>query len=65
LNKKDIFVSTGAACSSGKKTPSHVLLAMGKSITEAMECIRISISKWTTKDEIDRFLVCLKDELSE
>ena len=60
LSKKNIYVSTGSACSSGKKNPSHVLLAMGRSGDEARECLRISFSRFTTSEDIDTFLSALK-----
>lgn len=53
LNAKGIFTSTGSACSSKSLDPSHVLLALGKTPLEANSSIRISISKYTTKKEID------------
>jgi cysteine desulfurase len=46
-------VSTGAACSSGRVEPSHVLLAMGLSAEEARSTIRFSLSRMTTAEEID------------
>lgn len=56
LNKKNIFVSKGSACASGKTEPSRVLLAMGSSMTEAQESLRISISKYTSRDDIDELI---------
>lgn len=58
LNSKGIYTSTGSACSSQSLDPSHVLIAMGLSPLEANSSIRISTSKYTTKDEID---VALKE----
>ncbi|MCA8909677.1 MAG: cysteine desulfurase [Rhodospirillaceae bacterium] len=49
-----IAVSAGSACSSGKVTPSHVLLAMGASEAEAEETVRVSLGWTTTGDEVDR-----------
>lgn len=48
-------VSAGAACSSGKVGPSHVLKAMGLSDTEAGEAIRVSLGWRTTEREVDAF----------
>lgn len=53
LNKYNIFVSTGSACSSRKLTPSSVLLAIGLNPEMANRTIRITLSKYTTKEEID------------
>jgi cysteine desulfurase len=49
-------VSSGAACSSGKVAPSHVLAAMGIAPELARGAIRVSLGYATTDDEIDAFL---------
>jgi cysteine desulfurase len=51
-----IAVSSGAACSSGKVAPSHVLAAMGVPMELARGAIRVSTGPATTEAEIDRFL---------
>jgi len=51
-----IAVSSGAACSSGKVAPSHVLAAMGVEPALARGAIRVSTGPATTEAEIDRFL---------
>lgn len=51
-----VAVSAGSACSSGKVTPSHVLLAMGETESEAKCAIRISLGWATTAAETARFL---------
>ncbi|MDP4266416.1 MAG: cysteine desulfurase family protein [Bacteroidota bacterium] len=53
LNKRNIFISTGSACSSTVLTPSHVLLSIGCSEEESHSSVRISLSKWTTKEELE------------
>jgi cysteine desulfurase len=60
LNSKGIYTSTGSACSSHSLEPSHVLLALGMSPLEANSSIRITISKFTTEEEIKFFLEELK-----
>ena len=53
LNASRIYTSTGSACSSHSLEPSHVLLALGIGVLKANSSIRMSISKYTTKQEID------------
>ena len=51
-----VAVSSGAACSSGKVAPSHVLAAMGVAPDLARGAIRVSLGPTTTKNDIERFL---------
>ncbi|RRD23833.1 cysteine desulfurase family protein [Fusobacterium canifelinum] len=53
LSLKGIAVSSGSACSSDSLQPSHVLLAMGIPAEYAHGTLRFSLSKYTTKEEID------------
>jgi cysteine desulfurase len=49
-------VSSGAACSSGKVEPSHVLAAMGVPEDEARTAIRVSLGWSTTDAEVEAFI---------
>ena len=51
-----VAVSSGAACSSGKVAPSHVLAAMGVPAALARGAVRVSLGPTTSESEIDRFL---------
>ena len=51
-----IAVSSGAACSSGKVQPSHVLSAMGVPAQLARAAVRVSLGPSTTESEIERFI---------
>ena len=53
LDMAGVAVSTGSACSSGSLQQSHVLQAIGLSPDLAQGTIRFSLSKSTTKEEID------------
>ncbi|MFG2716884.1 cysteine desulfurase family protein [Streptomyces sp. NPDC048416] len=50
----DVAASEGSACSSGAPSPSHVLLAMGRSREEADSTVRFSLGYATTAHDIDR-----------
>ena len=51
-----IAISSGAACSSGKVQPSHVLAAMGVSPALTRGAVRVSLGWTTTESDIERFL---------
>ncbi len=51
-----VAVSSGAACSSGKVQPSHVLAAMGVSPALARGAVRVSLGPTSTESEVERFL---------
>jgi len=51
-----VAVSAGAACSSGKVQPSHVLAAMGVPPQLATAAVRVSLGPGTTESEIERFI---------
>ena len=55
LDQKGIFVSSGAACSSGKVEPSHVLKAMKVDDKYIHSAIRVSLGWDSTKDQIETF----------
>jgi len=54
LDLAGIAVSAGAACSSGKVTPSHVLGAMGAAEAPAREAIRFSFGWDSTAEDMER-----------
>lgn len=50
----EVAVSDGSACASGALTPSHVLIAMGRTREEAESTVRFSLGYATTRSDIDR-----------
>lgn len=58
-------VSSGSACTSESLEPSYVLKGVGVSDELAHTSLRIGISKFTTKEEIDRFVSLLEVSVKE
>lgn len=58
-----ICVSNGSACAKGKK--SHVLSAMGLSNEIIDKSIRISFSRYNTKDDVDLLINALNDIINK
>ena len=55
LETYGICTSTGSACASHSLETSHVLKAIGLTPVQANSSLRISISKYTTEEEINYF----------
>lgn len=53
LDEKGVCASSGSACTSGSLDPSHVLLAIGLAHEVAHGSLRLTLSKYTTEEEID------------
>lgn len=53
LDRLGICASSGSACTSGSLEPSHVLRAMGVPFNFAHGSIRLSLSRYTTEDDVD------------
>jgi len=59
LDLKGICISTRSACTSGKIKPSHVLLALGQSDSQATSAIRISYGKYNTPDDVQKIVAAV------
>jgi cysteine desulfurase len=60
LENEGIYVSTGSACMSNTLESSHVLKAINLTPLQANSSIRMSLSKYTTKEEIEYLVEKLK-----
>jgi len=61
LEEDGIYVSAGSACSRGKK--SHVLRALGVPDRLIGSTVRISLSRFSTEEEVDSFIATAKQKL--
>jgi cysteine desulfurase len=65
LEQHEIYVSTGAACSSNKKGKSHVLMAMGRTEKEIDGALRFSFSEFNTIDQMEEVLDRLRTAVTQ
>ena len=60
-----IAVSSGSACSSGKVASSHVLAAMGVTLTQAKSAIRVSLGWNSTEADIMHFITTTQHYIAQ
>ena len=65
LALKDAAISTGSACSSADRKPSHVLAAIGLDGQAISESVRLSVGRFTTDEDMDRVIDCLRHDVRE
>jgi cysteine desulfurase len=61
LDMNGIAASTGSACSSESLEPSHVLLAIGLKSEEAHGSLRLTMGKYTVKEDVDYVIEILPE----
>ncbi|MGI8988463.1 MAG: cysteine desulfurase family protein [Bryobacteraceae bacterium] len=64
LDLRGFAVSSGAACSSGAVEPSHVLTAIGLSREDARSCIRFSLGRSNTAEQVDLLIEAVADSVT-
>ncbi len=64
LDARGVEVSTGSACTAGIAQASHVLLAMGLSLSAARESVRFSLGWATTAADIDAALGAIPEAVA-
>ena len=64
LDEAGVCGSAGSACASGAMVPSHVLRAMGLTVTEAVSSVRLSLGVTTTQDDVDLALKVIPDAVA-
>jgi len=65
LAARQIYVSTGSACSEGSGEVSHVLLAIGLTQEEAGSALRFSLGRFNTEEDIDQTLAEMPEIIDE
>ena len=65
LDEYGVQCSAGSACMTGKQQPSHVQTAMGLTAAQAKSSLRISLSIFTTRDEIDAAVEAIKKAVAK
>lgn len=63
IESPQIAMSTGSACVTGSRDPSHVLRAMGVEEEDCFCSLRFSLSKWTTRQEVEEAIRILEKSL--
>ena len=61
LDREGICASSGSACATGAREPSHVLKAIGRADDEAKGSLRLTLSDHNTEEEIDRAVEVLAE----
>ncbi len=56
-----IALSNGSACNSASVEPSHVLLAMGLDRTLAYASLRLSLGRYTTREDVDKAIEVISE----
>lgn len=51
--RKKVALSTGSACTSTSRKPSHVLTAMGRDAEQCQSSFRLSMGRFTTREEVE------------
>lgn len=59
LDAAGVAVSTGSACQAGVPEPSHVLMAMGRTESDARGALRITLGHDSTEADVQAFLAAL------
>ena len=61
LNKAGVAASTGSACASEDLEANPIIIAIGSDSELAHTAIRLSLSRFTTEDEIDYTIKVFKE----
>lgn len=60
LDMLGVCASSGSACTTGSLDPSHVLLSLGLCHEVAHGSLRLTITDWTTPDDVEQIIAAVK-----
>lgn len=60
----EIAVSSGSACASGSREPSHVMTALGLDVVDRWSAVRFGLGRGTTAAEIDRAVTVVAERVT-
>ena len=60
LDMQGVCASSGSACTTGSLDPSHVLLSLGLCHEVAHGSLRLTITDWTTPDDVEQIIAAVK-----
>ena len=60
----DVAVSSGAACASGSREPSHVMTALRLDVVDRWGAVRFGLGRGTSAEEIDRAVACVVERVT-
>ena len=63
LDLAGVAASSGSACASGSLDPSHVLLAIGLNLEQALGSLRLTTGWSTSDDDVSRAIDILRSVL--
>lgn len=63
MSLQGLAVSSGSACTSASLEPSYVLKALGLSDEQAHGSLRLSLGRFTTKDDIDEAIQIMTEQI--
>jgi len=61
LDQAGIAVSTGSACQAGVPEPSHVVLAMGRTESDARSVLRLTLGRTSREGDVDAVIAAIPD----
>lgn len=65
LDLRGICASSGSACTTGSLDPSHVLLSLGLCHEVAHGSLRLTISDWTTSEDVEHIIASVKEVVTQ